>query len=321
VFRQLTGLLILSISSAALAADPLEAPCQLDVRSTPLKQTLDVLTARLGIPYVLDSSVTDQDAQTPVRLYADHLNGRQAIRWVTRWAELEAVLAENTFFVAQPDRLPVIWRNPVTLQSADTRSSDKEFWQAARKRQADIQWLDAPLSLVARDISARFGVDIIFHAEILKKQNLIHIQQPEMRLDDLCNVLKRHLDAEIDYLDGAVWVHPGSILAASQPAEVKVDRRIGAALPTPGEFLTRPVVIDRKMADWHTLGDTLSSVNGLNCRVVVPQGVNKPDWDAKGSATDILEAGKLLGQLDFQLKSGGSQKLPVLLIQVRPIGR
>lgn len=320
--RRLTGFVVLAISSAVFAAGPLDAPCHLDVRSTPFRQTLDQLTARLGIPYVMDSSVMERDAQKPIRLFAEHLTGWQAIRWQARLAELEAVLIEGTVFVARQDRLPFAWRNSVILKSKKAQASDAKDWQSIRLRQADIQWMDAPLSLLARDVSSRFGIDIIFHTEILKKHNLIHLACPKMRLDSLCKALQTHLDAEIEYLDGAIWAHPRNVHLASQPAPQKRDRLVQqAAEPTQGDFWARQVVIDRKMTDWQALGDVLGSVIGLKCRMVVPPGVSGPDWDASGSATDILEAGKLLGRLNFQLKSDSHQKPPVLLIQVRPIGR
>ena len=55
--RHLAWLLILAGSLEARAAAPLDAPCRLDWRSTPLKQALEELTSRLGIPYRLDASV------------------------------------------------------------------------------------------------------------------------------------------------------------------------------------------------------------------------------------------------------------------------
>lgn len=319
--RHMALLLILAGSLPVLAASPLDAPCQLDLRSTPLKQALDELTGRLGLPYLLDTSVTDEVALTPIRLFAAHLTGHQAIRWVARWAGLEAVLVEGTVFVARPDRLPGVWQGLTAMRPPDAGSGDESRWQVARQRQADINWTDAPLSFVARDVSARYGIDLIFHSEILKKQDLIHLQRSEMRLDDLCDAIKLHFDAEIAYLDGALWARRSPAHASSKPGQSVASRPAQANPPKFGHRLAHPVVVDQATAGWQDLGDLLASATGLSCRVVVPPGTAAPAWEARGSAADILEAGKLLGRLDYQLKPTSGQKTPVLLIQVRPVGR
>lgn len=318
---RLTWLLILTGSLLARAADPLDTPCQLDLRSTALKQALEELTGRFGLPYLLDASVTDQAAQTPVRLYAAHLTGRQALRWMARWAGLEAVLVDGTVLVARPDRLPGVWRGPTATRPRDAGFAGESQWQAPRQRQADINWIDAPLSFVARDVSARFGIDLIIHAEILKRQDLIHLQRSQLRLDHLCDVLNRHLDAEIDYLDGALWARPRSDQVATRPDQSALRPPAWAAQPRMGHYLGQPVSFDLTTAGWPAFGNLLASATGLSCRVVVPPTTSFPAWEVRGSVAEILEAGKLLGRLDYQLEPTGRQKPPVLLIQVRPVGR
>ena len=319
--RQLAWLLILAPSLAARAAGPLDAPCRLDWRGVPLQQALGELAGRLGLPYLLDASVTDQTAQTPVRLFAVHLTGRQALRWLARWAGLEAVVVDGTVLIARPDRLPGVWRGLTPTRSPDAGPAGEPPWQAARQRQADVNWTDAPLSLVARDLAARFGIDLIFHAQILKRQELIYLHRSQLRLDHLCEVLARHFDADIDYVDGALWARPKPDRPTSRPGQGAVGRPARVAQPKLDPRLARPVVIARPAARWPALGDLLAKATGLSCRVVVPPGTAAPAWEARGSAAEILEAGKLLGRLDYQLQPPGSQKPPVLLIQVRPVGR
>jgi len=321
VVRQLVWLLILAPSLAARAAGPLDAPCPLDWRGVPLEQAFGELAGRLGCPYLLDASVTDQTAQTPVRLFAAHLTGRQALRWLARWVGLEAVVVDGTALIARPDRLPGVWRGLTATRSPDTGPAGKPRWQAARRRQADVHWTDAPLSLVARDLSTRFGIDLIFHAEILKRRELIYLHRSQLRLGDLCEVLARHFDADIDYVDGALWARPKPARPTSRPGHRADGCPTRAAQPKSDPRLARPVVIGRPAAGWPALSDVLATATGLSCRVVVPQGAAAPAWEARGSVGEILEAGKLLGRLDYQLQPPGSQKTPVLLIQVRPVGR
>ena len=108
------GWLVISIlalaAQAVAAASSLDELCPVEWRNVPLKQALEELTGRFRLPVLLDDSVTPEVARTPVRLFARHLTGRQALRWLARWAGLEAVFVDDNLLVAQPDRLPRIWR-------------------------------------------------------------------------------------------------------------------------------------------------------------------------------------------------------------------
>jgi hypothetical protein len=74
----------------------------MDWRSTPFSQAVHELAAKLNLAYVLDESVSTELAQTPVRFMADHLTGREALRWLARWVGVEAVVMGETVYSRRP---------------------------------------------------------------------------------------------------------------------------------------------------------------------------------------------------------------------------
>jgi len=118
------------------AAGSLDAPCPIDWRAVSLGQAVRELAKRVGMPYILDPSVTEEVLDRPVRLTAAHLDGRGAFRWTVRAAGMEVAFVEDTVIIARPDRLPVLWRTgPEPGEPA-----------AAASRRATLKWVDAPLS-------------------------------------------------------------------------------------------------------------------------------------------------------------------------------
>ena len=95
-------------TQAAGSLDALAQPCPIDWRATRLSDAIRQMSERLGVPYVVDSSVTDAILERPVRLAATHLSGRQAFRWTVRVADLDAILVNGAMLIAEPERLPQI---------------------------------------------------------------------------------------------------------------------------------------------------------------------------------------------------------------------
>lgn len=316
--RCLTAALTLSLLGtgvATRAAGPLERPCPMDWRSTPFSQAVHELAAKLNLAYVLDESVSTELAQTPVRFMADHLTGREALRWLARWVGVEAVVMGETVYLAPPGRLPRAWEHDLLDPSAG--QIGRARWEQALTRRADITWIDAPLSLVARNISKEYGIDLILPPDVLAGHDLVQIERLQIGLEDLCEALGTALGTQLGYSDGVVTDNrhrdPQTQEAASSPAPA-VAAPAGPALPSP---LAAPLAIDQPLADWLTFRARLSTATGLDCRLEGTPPGRPPFAQARGSVQEILDAASMLGVLDFQFLRPEGQNAPFLLIQVR----
>ncbi len=308
--------LLLTVPAAA-ATQSLDELCPIEWRNVPLNQAMEELSGRFHLPVLFDESVAPELSRTPVRLFTRHLTGRQAICWLARWAGLDAVFVEGGLLIARPERLPSIWRGEMPL-SAASQPAPNAPWKAVRDRTADLEWVDAPLSLVARDVSLRFGIDLIIHSGILKEETLVNYQQVGATLAQVCDAIAGQLNAAIDLLDAALWVYPRPNAAQSGPAA----RTLPAPPPTPTPDATdvlfkRQLTIDSPPADWETFSRILAGPSGMGRPIQVPPGARPPGFTARGTAREILEAAKLLGRLDYHLEPSGTGKDPVLLIKVR----
>ncbi len=305
--------------SAPMAADPaaLDKPCPVEWRNTPFKHALEELTGSLGLPVLLDESVTPDALQTPVRIFAQHLTCRQALTWLARWTGFEAAFIEGSVLIADPDRLPRVWRKELQLGSA-SQPAPSETWSALRSRSADVDWVDAPLSLIARDVSARFGVDVLVHPEVLRAEGLVNLRQPGATLGQVCDAVADQLNAAIDWVDGALWVHPRVSSPATHPAT--------PTAPTPppttpaallDALLTRPIVVGDPPADWDEFARELISGVPVEYHVQADPGAARPDFVAQGTAREILEAAKLMRRLEYRLEPAGKGNTPLLVIKAR----
>jgi len=321
-------IVLLAAGARFASAAALDELCPVEWRNVPFKQAVEELAGQFSLPVLLDTSVTPEIAQTPVRLFARHLTGRQAIQWLARWAGVEAAFVDGSLLIARPERLPRIWRKEVA-PPASSQPAPQAPWLAIRDRSADIEWVDAPLSLVARDVSTRFGIDLIVHPEVLKAERLVNLQQTGVTLGQLGESLASQLEAGVDLVDGALWVRPRGDLAATQPGTAPATSatrpaplRVSPASVASPEvafeaLLARQVVIDPPAPDWPAFVKRLTAGVRIEVRLQVAAGAGPPDWVARGTAREILEAANLLGRLDYQLEPSGVGNVPVLLIKVR----
>jgi len=322
-------LIVLLAAGARFApAAALDEIYPVEWRNVPFKQAVEELAGQYSLPVLFDASVTPEIAQAPVRLFARHLTGRQALKWLARWGGVEAVFVDGSLLIARPERLPRIWQKEVAA-SVGSQPAPQAPWLAIRDRLADLEWVDAPLSLVARDVSTRFGIDLIIHPEVLKAEHLINLQQTGITLGQLCDSLASQLEAGVDIADGALWVRPRGDLAATQPGTQPAGSTTrSAALRNPPAsdgfpqvsleaLLARQVVIDPPVPDWATFAKRLTAGSRIDVKLQVAAGARPPDWVARGTVREILEAANLLGRLDYQIEPAGVGNGPVLLIKVR----
>ncbi|HSW45058.1 MAG TPA: hypothetical protein VLM89_05760 [Phycisphaerae bacterium] len=325
VRSQWLPLLILAATCRPGLASQLDEPCPIELRNVPFRQAVEDLSARFNLPVLMDTSVTPDIARQPVRMFARHLTGRQALNWLARWAGLEAAFVDGSLLIAAGDRLPRVWRREIAPPTGSQPVSEPA-WLSIRDRTADLEWVDVPLSLVAREVSARFGVDVIFDAAVLQGEALVNLRQTGITLGGACQSLADQLGAVIAFVDGALWVRPRADAGASQPT----TRASTAPAPPPGlppalatleTVLDREVVFDRPPPDWRSFAKAIAGSARVEYRLEVPPEAAPPDFVARGTAREILEAGKLLGRLDFQIEPSTGGNRPVLLIRAHRLGR
>ena len=327
--------------SVARAAGLLDQPCPIEWRATPLGQAVQNLAERLSVPYVLDTSVTDEMLKGPVRLVAAHLTGRQAFRWTARSVGLDAVLVDGAMLIAKPDRLPLTWRatgiaggepgqepspggNPPAADSdrstARAANQRRSPWEQAQTRPAELTWVDAPLSRVARDISVQFGVDAVFDPIILAQEPLVRLEGTGLDWASVRKVLAEQLRATSRYDDGALWIEPAGA-AGSGPA---VEQAETAPAPgTPGRrmvLLARPVSIEPG-AGWKGLEQAFSRATGVACRIEHPHGVEPPSLAARGSVSEVLAAMKMLAGWTWRIDRSDAAGRRALVIVAPGPGR
>jgi hypothetical protein len=321
-------IVLLSAGTRFATAAALDELCPVEWRNVQFKQAVEELAGQFSLPVLFDTSVTPEIAQTPVRLFARHLTGRQALEWLARWAGVEAAFVDGSLLIARPERLPRIWHKEIAAP-VSSQPAPKAPWLAIRDRLADIAWVDAPLSLVARDVSTRFGIDLIIQPEILKTEHLVNLQQTGVTLGKLCESLASQLEAGVDLVDGALWVRPRGDLATTQPgtgpagsatrpAALRIPlASVGSSHVSLEALLACQIVIDPPAPDWLTFVKRLTAGAQIDVRLQVAAGAGPPDWVARGTVREILEAAKLLGRLDYQLEPSGAGNGPGLLIKAR----
>lgn len=306
----------------AAGNNPLSESCPIEWRGVPLAQAVGELAERLGVPYILDPSVSDEMMARPVRLAAVHLDGRQAFRWTVRSAGLDAVWVEGAMMIALPDRLPHNWKLTGvaggSVRSDGSRATaNLNRWEVAQARRAALQWKDAPLSRVAKDISARFGLDVVFHPDILRDQPLVRLVGQDLELAAAIRSLEEQMSASCVYDDGVLWICLRGA-AASQPA-LPAGETPYAALASEGDdsILSRPVEIDGA----EDLATALGQAAGMPCRFEGPPlGGPLRVW-ARGSLLEVLEVGRLLEGWEWTVTAPADAKKAILLIRTHASGR
>jgi len=296
---RLALLALLACARVGAAAD-LDDPCPVAWRGEPLADAARELADRYALTCVFDTSVSTETKRERVRMEAAHLTGRQALRWLARWADLEAVILGATVFLAPPDRLPRIWR--LRADRNATERADRRI-EELPARTGTVAWIDAPLSLVARDVSAVFGVDMIFHRRLVASQKTVYLPEVSDTLASVCEKLAELLEASYTCLDGAIWVYPAAARtrpAASAPAGSPVA---ASAVPTTAEvLLADPLVVARPVEGWEALAARITAQTGLACLVEPPAADPPPAFEAAGPAHTVLEAAALLGLFTYQVE-------------------
>jgi hypothetical protein len=211
--------------------------------------------------------------------------------------------------IAPPGRLPEVWR---LKDASDVRE------RLGGDRKMDADWVDVPLSRVARDFSAGFGIDLVFHPHILDAQPLVQLEGRGLSLQKVLEAIEDQLKVAGRYDDGAIWMEPLALAAsrpegaASQPA---AERSIGSGGWSAGSL----VPIDWPAGDWAGFRRELGRAAGLTCEVHPPgRGVEQVPFAARGAWADVLEAGHLLGLWEWQVKGSAADRNAVLDVQLRP---
>ncbi|MBI4581836.1 MAG: hypothetical protein HY718_19220 [Planctomycetes bacterium] len=298
------------------AGGPMEEVCPVDWQAVSLGEAVRGLATRLEVPYLLDGSVTDGVLERRIRLFAAHLNGRQAFRWTVRSAGLEAVLVDGVMLVARPERLPATWRLSGAVGSgvgAATTAVDPR-WTAARSLRADVSWVDVPLSRVARDVASTFSMDVVFHPDVLDAQALVRLEGAALSLDAVAGALDDQLSAISRYDDGVIWVEPASE-PASRPGQNQAPATARASAPVrEAGMLGQPVSLAFTGGSPPALEEELSRVLGVRCRVEVGSGSVLPPITARGRLFEVLEAARMVEGWRWQVvRPTGPQGVVLIL--------
>lgn len=295
----------------------LDAACPVDWRGASLAQALSELSGRLGVPCILDASVGEEAKQRRLRMTAKHLSGAEAFRWTARLAGLEAVLVDGTFLVASTDRIPAVWR---TRDQAAPGHADPR-WLHARQRRATIQWIDTPPSGVAADVSAEFGLDMIFDPGLLEEPRLVCLEGGDLDLDRVLELLAGQLSVKFSFTDGALWARPagaeGKASSASRPGAGPAPLSLPQASSRPVGGLSAWVHLDGAIESWQAFGAQIQVASGMPCSVGGLTERTYPRFQTQGPVRDVLEAARLLGWLDWRVQNGSPGNTPLLQVEVR----
>lgn len=317
------ALLAAGLQPAGAAPAPLDEPHPVEWRGIPLREVFDQLAHELKTPYVVDRAVPAEAMEQRIRLYAAHLTGGQAFRWAARLAGLEAVVRDGMVLLAPPQNLPRLWR--LAGESPAEAASAAERRRMLDERRINVTWIDMPLSSIARDISARLGIDVIFHPAILSAGGLVHFEDPDASLKTIRGVLEQQLKAQSEIFDGALWVVPADLepdIPATRPA-VAVDAPPIAA--NQAEDTKNPMnqfmMVDASIRSWTDFCDLLSRIAGVACRTVPEQAVFGSPLEARGTVAEVLEAARLLGRLTWRWIPGSEIAPPTIEIRPGPANR
>ena len=291
--------------------------CPISWRGTPLRQAFAELADRLGVRYILDASIPATALDEPVRISAVHLTGQQAFRWLARMGGVSAVFVDGVFLVAAEDRLPGIWRATGTGAPAD-RASEEGRWAKVNSRRVDVNWVDAPLTGVAEDVSSLFGVDVLYHPALLVDPKLTYMTESGVDLDRVREVLSRQLNARTELYDGVLWVCPQGEVIQWLPA---VGHQAEAVTSQPDEFnaapLERWLMVGRSATTWVDFADAVSTAAGVPCTVAGAEAARYPGIDAAGSVVEVLDGLRMLGLIVWNIAPEGPSSGPRINIRLR----
>lgn len=290
-----------------MAGGPLDELCPVDWRGEAFFEGLARLSEHLQVPYIIDPTVSPQALAQPVRFSAARLNGSQAVRWLCRSVGLEAAYRDGVFLVAGSERLPASWRvggGP----GGPGLAADVRRIQSARERRVDIDWVDVPLSRVATDLAAGFGLDLIPHPRITEDQPLVHLAGQSMTFEVVCRELEKQLNARLLLVDGAVWCRPGGLAGDTVVDLDELGITGTQGLPSSGPKaaslgtspadvpVARParITVDDAIGNWDQLAELIETAAGSGLRW---EGATArfPSMAAHGNVAELLEGLRLLG--------------------------
>lgn len=316
------GLTVLLAGATGSAAAELNKILPVEWRAVPLNDAINELSSRLNTPYVLDTSVTQETLTRPVRMSATRLTGRQAFRWTVRTVGFDAVLINGAMLIAAPDRLPRTWQimgaigpdgNP---SRTDPQKTGLHMITESEALRVDLDWMDAPLSRVSRDISDRFGVDVIFHSSILSAEPLIRLQGQDLNLETIRQAFAEQIGATCRYEDGVFWVQPDQANAKREGMELPEPPSTMDTTPMGPLPSSRPIRICVQNEGWNTLERQFSQTSGINCRIQVASGVEAPIMSARSTILEGLEALRLLAGWSWQFTLSPADQPADLVIHV-----
>ncbi len=305
-----------------------------DFRGESLENVLDQVSELAGCKYSIDSSVSSEHLRRPVRMYARHLSALQLTDWAVRLVDLEMVCLEDRLVVVAPQNW-ASWRWEVAPTfnmwkvgdpSAAGPSSQPAQWEKCVSKEqgnplltqkADIEWTDSPLSRVCRDISDRFGVDLLIHPQLRQYQPLVNFQGSSVSLGALCEVLAKQVKADIFLIGKVLWaVEHNEIWMKNRVFRRQSDISKQDWIRV-GPDLERPLFVDEKVANWAAWATKLSEAGGLRCRLVSEGKGRYPDIQAKGSVREILEAARLCDLIYWSMGREQADGADIIYMQVR----
>lgn len=316
------GVLPVLLMATTAVAQERSGPYPVAWRGVPFREAVAELTASLGVPAVLDGSVDPSDLDRRVRLTANHLTAQQAIRWLARSVDLEAVEVDGVYMVGRCDRIPIVWQARQGKGDRGGGETGRAIWERIRQRTAEVAWVDSPLSGVARDTSDRFNVDLVFHPDLHAEQPAVSFEGQEVSLASVLSALEEQLGARSDFVDGCVWLRPRSM--ADLPVFPSATRDPGTA-PAPAqesaEAASAGIRLTGQCGTWRELAVRLGGAGEGAVRLDAASEavVGPPPIEAVGTLREILEGLKLLGLVEYDADWGRPAETRELLL--RPAGR
>jgi hypothetical protein len=306
-----------------------------DFRGESLQVVLGDICNRAGCDYAVDSSVLPKQLDRPVRMYAQHLSVLQVIRWAARIADLEVIRHKDHLLLTSPDVLGVTWDQsripsqvvdvgnamqstsaPVEQKKGIRRPPDASVSFSCLDRKADLEWLDAPLSRVSRDISRKYGIDFLIHPGVREFQPLVQLNGSRITLKQACQILGKQIKADIFLIDNVLW--------AVQSEDSQIKRKLFAWRTDTPEHgnrayagLQRRVLIEKTVRDWNVFADQFTRSIGMPCRLAGSRPGRFPEIRAEGSAREILEAARLCGLINWSMKGEPADGANIIYMQIR----
>lgn len=283
------------------------------------------LAGRLGVVSRFDDSVTAAHLDERIRMDARHLDGAQALRWLGRLAGLVVVERQGVWLVASPEALPRVWQRTLPGPVAVSVSLEGILQGAPQgSPPPDIDWLDAPLSRVARDVAEGYRLDMVFAPELQSLQPMITATLSHAALRDVLEEIQRQLAARMWLWDGALWVQPADALAPSgvdEPAPLWKRHTSDGQQEGDGASETQLPVssihIDQRQDSWQAFAERLQTP-GMTVRLEISPGHAWPGMLVRGTAREILTAAALLDRLEYQQRDQDPDAGPILVIRTRP---